>query len=437
MKIAACLVAALTSERTSNKTTGLIQGRSIVERFYLLDLARGLASLAVVMWHYQLFYSRGIWRPLSADFLAANLPGYRVSWPFYLHGYLAVQLFFVLSGFVFFSQYLDRIRGVGAYKFFVLRFSRLYPLHFVTLIAVAVVQIAYKRTTGTFFIFPCNDAIHFVTNLLFMSNWGREECSSFNGPSWSVSVEVVLYIGFFVFAFLVIANAQALRIACTIGAILTGLLSLNLTRGYVSLNTIAEAIMCFYAGGLVFLVIDVFQRAEWNTWLLTAIGGVTLLIGAIYLALVGKHQMIILDIVMFPALILTLASAQCRMATFGRRVRLLGDISYSTYLLHFPLQTSIVLVAAIGGIVTNYNSPLVFIAFFAVLIGISAASYHLFERPAQTFLRRKFIDPFSASAPSDIAVIIKANGRARDYGRKDGYRSIAGQRRDDRDDGPR
>ena len=67
----------------------------------------------------------------------------------------------------------------------------------------------------------------------------------------------------------------------------------------------------------------------------TIAGGVTLVSSTVYLALTGKHQMLILDIVMFPALILMLASGQCRMATLARRVRLLGDISYSTYLLHF------------------------------------------------------------------------------------------------------
>jgi peptidoglycan/LPS O-acetylase OafA/YrhL len=387
-----------------------MQHPTTVERFYLLDLARGIASLAVVVWHYQHFYSRGIYHWPLSGFVAANQPGYRILWPFYHHGYLAVQVFFVLSGFVFFSQYLDRIkaREVGAYKFFVLRFSRLYPLHFVTLIAVAVVQIAYKRTTGTFFIYPCNDAIHFVTNLLFIQNWGMEKCFSFNGPSWSVSVEVVLYIGFFVFAFLVIANVRTARIACTIAAIVGGLVLYKLTAGSVlfKLTGVAEAIICFYAGGLVFLMIEIFLKAKWNTWLLIVGSGTSLAISAIYLAMTGKHQQVVLDAVLFPTLILLLASTQCRMATLGRHVRLLGDISYSTYLLHFPLQILIVLVAAIGGIVTNYNSPLVFIGFFAALIGISAASYHLFERRAQSFLRRKFTTSVRQSGRPPQAITI-------------------------------
>jgi peptidoglycan/LPS O-acetylase OafA/YrhL len=233
-----------------------------------------------------------------------------------------------------------------------------------------------------------------------------EKCFSFNGPSWSVSVEVVLYIGFFVFAFLVIANVRTARIACTIAALVAGLVLFKLTGDRFSLYVIAEAIICFYAGGLVFLVIDIFLKAKWNTWLLIIGGGTTLAISAIYLAMTGKHQHVVLDAVLFPTLILLLASTQCRMATLGRRVRLLGDISYSTYLLHFPLQILIVLVAAIGGIVTNYNSPLVFIGFFAVLIGISAASYHLFERRAQSFLRRKFTIPVRQSGRPPQAITV-------------------------------
>jgi len=91
---------------------------------------------------------------------------------------------------------LDFARGlaplsIGAWQFFVLRFSRLYPLHFATLIFVATLQLGSLSLDGYSIVYPCNDVYHFVLNLFFASVWGFEQCASFNAPVWSVSVEVV------------------------------------------------------------------------------------------------------------------------------------------------------------------------------------------------------------------------------------------------------
>ena len=72
-----------------------------------------------------------------------------------------------------------------------------------------------------------------------------------------------------------------------------------------------------------------------------------------------------------------------------KRLSYLGDISYSTYMLHFPLQIACALGALAFGL-----APAVFmhdasmLLFYAVLIGLGALSYRYYEKPMQALLRR-------------------------------------------------
>ena len=91
------------------------------------------------LWRWQHFFFKG---PLPGAFEHQELPFYNVLFLFYERGWMAVDFFFVLSGFIFFRLYSRAISAgdVGAWEFFVLRFSRLYPLHLLTLLLVAGLQ---------------------------------------------------------------------------------------------------------------------------------------------------------------------------------------------------------------------------------------------------------------------------------------------------------
>ena len=67
----------------------------------------------------------------------------------------------------------------------------------------------------------------------------------------------------------------------------------------------------------------------------------------------------------------------------------LGDISYSTYLLHFPLQIAFVLVVDAAGLSRGvFYSSSVFVIYFVTLILLGLGSFHWLERPLQRQLRR-------------------------------------------------
>lgn len=72
------------------------------------------------------------------------------------------------------------------------------------------------------------------------------------------------------------------------------------------------------------------------------------------------------------------------------RASFLGDISYSTYLLHFPMQLLLADIAVRAGwTFADFNSPLVLIIFYVALIGLGTLSYRYFERPMQAAIRSR------------------------------------------------
>src|ERR1700743_3406757 len=105
-----------------------------MKRLYALDALRGLAALSVVVWHWQHFYAlSGTWQ---TGWQRASQPFFWALQPLYDAGWAAVDLFFALSGFVFFWLYGAAIasRSIGGPRFSLLRFSPLYPLRFSTLL---------------------------------------------------------------------------------------------------------------------------------------------------------------------------------------------------------------------------------------------------------------------------------------------------------------
>lgn len=92
-------------------------------------------------------------------------------------------------------------RSISPLNFFILRFSRLYPLHFVSLIVVAIFAFIFFQNSGFHFIYGQNDLKHFVLNLFLISHWGFQDGTSFNEPIWSVSIEIFLYGAFFIMSY--------------------------------------------------------------------------------------------------------------------------------------------------------------------------------------------------------------------------------------------
>ena len=76
------------------------------KHLYSLDALRGLAALSVVFWHWKHFFFSGT---QQIAFAPEAQPLYAIFRPLYTEGHRAVDLFFCLSGFIFFRLYSERI----------------------------------------------------------------------------------------------------------------------------------------------------------------------------------------------------------------------------------------------------------------------------------------------------------------------------------------
>lgn len=350
------------------------------ERLTTLDVARGLAALAVAILHWSHFFLVDGASTTPTE----RFPFYPYLSLFYEHGHSGVDFFFILSGVIFFTKYRTSIadRATTPWWFFVCRFSRLYPLHFATLMFVALLQVALLKTLGHYYaIYPIVDGPHFLANLLFVQHWGFMpllQDFSFNAPAWSLSIECLLYIVFFIMARYMPVWTMAPIIA--FGAILM-IINLNFSVG--------RGLFCFFSGGTLVLLYphltNPFRAVQLHSvtvlllamvffgWYFKSSGELFYIRQIFLISLVGS--LLLLDHTLTPVL---------------SRLSWLGDISYSLYMIHFPLQLLVILgmVLATGTFSPDpFLSPWVFLTFYGSLIVLSIGSYRLFEKPIQRAIR--------------------------------------------------
>jgi peptidoglycan/LPS O-acetylase OafA/YrhL len=365
----------------------------IPKRLYLLDGLRGIAALSVVVFHWCHFYLP--YNREGIGYIGEQQPFFGQLSFIYLNGGGAVNLFFCLSGFVFFWLYEKQIAdGTTSFaEFSLLRFSRLYPLHFATLLLVAFGQAVHVSLTKTAFVYNFNDPYRFLLNLAFASAWGFDQVPSFNGPVWSVSIEVLLYGIFFLVCRQGITRVPALfALSFGVGGVVS---TFNLPLG--------NGLACFFIGGLAFRAYAVLVEKKINdqtlvvvlilasmAWWLTVLGA-----GDTARFETGKYDFVprLFPIyVLYPLTLIAAALAETRWK-FGKRFSLLGDISYSMYLIHFPLQLAVVILVIRMKVYRSvFYSPIFFVLFVTVLILLSFASHKYLEMPAQRWIRANFAE---------------------------------------------
>ncbi|MCB9422583.1 MAG: acyltransferase [Ardenticatenaceae bacterium] len=367
------------------------------KRLYLLDVSRGFAALAVVLWHWQHFSYEGT--ELPVNFERSGQPLYAYLKLFYEKGEMGVYYFFLLSGFIFFWLYRIPIskKSLTLKTFLLQRFSRLYPLHFVTLLMVAFLQFLYISRKSSFFVYPFNDAYHFLLNVFFASDWGFERGWSFNAPVWSVSIEILLYIIFFFVVYANRSNPLSYLLVSAAAFITSFILHHDIFRG----------LSMFFLGGFVFhflLIMSadamkyraVIYYAALSSWLLVFVNFYVFEITP-YISNLSSGSVLVLMFpyyVLFPLTVCAFALIEIDKGMSVKRISWIGDITYSSYLLHFPLQIVFGLAASRGIIKPFfYTDPVYLMIFFAFLVPLSYVTFQYFERPMQNAIRNKLITP--------------------------------------------
>ena len=146
-----------------------------------LDALRGIAALLVALFHFR-----------------GNFLGYN-NYPSG-DGYLAVDVFFVLSGFVLSHAYLSRFaRGMTVWQFVKIRLIRLYPLYFIGLMLGMVNLLAGYEPRGA--LSNLDIARAFTMELFMLPSWPTlyDRLFLINVVSWSLFFEMLVNILFVVF----------------------------------------------------------------------------------------------------------------------------------------------------------------------------------------------------------------------------------------------
>ena len=348
-----------------------------------LEVIRFVSALSVLVWHYQHFFYRA---DKPTDFVREHQPLYSFFGFFYDYGYNGVQVFWCISGFIFFWKYRYAIaeKIINAKSFFVLRFSRLYPLHLVTLLLVALLQSIYFFYKNFYFVYQNNNVKHFLLQLFLASSWGFEKGASFNGPIWSISVEILIYLFFFIIL-RYIGSSLFINITIVFLCVIAKLADFS--------NSIFDCLAFFYVGGLSAIALQYFEKTKYQnvlrafTLCFVVLFPLVVFIDNMYQNQYFAYFFLILYV---PNLLYLGAQNVAVHPVMQKIIEAVGNMTYSSYLIHFPLQLIIALYCLWTQQAIPRHSTLFFAGFMLGTLVVSYYVYRFFEMPVQASIRKRF-----------------------------------------------
>jgi peptidoglycan/LPS O-acetylase OafA/YrhL len=335
---------------------------------------RGLAAWGVVFYHIR----HSLTELLPAPVIAALGKGY-----------LAVDLFFVLSGFVIWYNYAARIGegGWGQTKLFLWRrFARVWPLHGAMLAGFAGFAVLLEVTGRDSAGYPWAEL---PLHLLLVQNWGLLPQLTWNHPAWSISTELAAYL---LFPALVSAwrweKLPSWALLGIAGLLAAGLHGLFAWHGEATLGARIEQLglwRCLAGFGMGMVLCQLWQRWQGSRLAAQNAGLACALVLALAGLLALPETMFVPAAFFAGLLFLALSRGAIARLLGGKVLTYLGEISYSTYLAHFGLFVVFKLLFVDASLQLGWGQLL---GFLALVLAASVALYHGLEKPAQRWLNR-------------------------------------------------
>jgi len=356
---------------------------------------RGITALLVAVYHFE-------------DLMVRFVPD--ATSMFLGKCYLMVDIFFIMSGFIITHVYQETFRhllAVNAFKRFIrARFARIYPMHLFMLLVIVASFIA----TGSHST-PIQDPKAIPTNLLLIHSFGIHNTFTWNVPSWSISAEWWCYICF-PFIILFLNSNKKIAILVLFVFSLLGYLSimywlpraglysqfgasvphdLNVTFDFGFIRGLSG----FIAGMLLYKLYEMpsARKIFSADWLFVIFA----------LAAIACMHFAVPDIYCIPLFASIVICVACNSGVIHkafqlRFLQLIGNISYSIYMLHVVVIFMIIETLNAFGIalpqaphndVPFWPGLLGCVGFLAIVIILSALTYRAIERPCRDFLNRK------------------------------------------------
>ena len=340
---------------------------------------RGLAALGVVFFHVRIFLWVG-WNEIQTNPQNYTAFDHFASWfsiptPFLGEG---VLLFFVISGFCIHYPQAGHLNKLNLRNYVCRRFFRIYPPFAIT-VGCSILAVLFL---------PWGDVSKepWLPSLLLIQNYlpGTNSQISSNMSLWSISTEVEFYLAY---PFLLLiwrkwGVVQSINIFAAVSMIAIGLYFMGLKS--FAFCSLTFYIMCWAGAALAELYAKGKLAKPSTSYVFLAVA--CLMTGVI--AQVQGHKLVMVQRLLFGGFFIVLLwflvayrdSISLRTSFVGRALLLLGEISYSLYLIHYPLLQVIghIWVERFGSKPANFFIPVGF-SFLAVLL--ACVFYHVIEKP--------------------------------------------------------
>jgi peptidoglycan/LPS O-acetylase OafA/YrhL len=352
-----------------NENPGILNTK---KHFEILDGLRGVAALAVVIFHFM----EWIFPDSSQNFIG--------------HGFLAVDFFFCLSGFVIGYAYDNRIGKMGIGEFFKSRLIRLHPL--VVLGSVLGLLAFFLDPFASPIAYGAGKIILlFICSLLLIPLPLMEDRAfnlfGFNAPSWSLFWEYVANI-FYAFVLYKVGrrSLKVLTILAAAGICFVSYRAGNLLGGWSKDNFLdggARVAYSFLAGLLVY-------RSNWIIKNRFGFIGLSILLFLAFIMPGSEWNWLTEPLVVlfyFPLLV-SLGAGSSLAPQLKKVCRFSGNISYPLYMTHYAA------IWIYGNYYTNVKPPageLTFIIIFGVifLVAFAYLVMRFYDIPVRKYLTRK------------------------------------------------
>jgi peptidoglycan/LPS O-acetylase OafA/YrhL len=341
------------------------------------------------------------------------------------HSYLFVDFFFVLSGFVITANYRAKLlSGFSFWRFMFLRFGRLYPLQFATLMALVGLELvrywfdgALGGEIGNKFS-GRNSVEAIVSNILLVQGLHVHDGLTWNMPSWSISVEFYTYAIFavalllfrrWIYLFVIFVFVAAPNLLFT----LVGHIDTQYDFGII------RCVLGFFVGFVCYDVYVLVEQAEKFRARVSSAGTPTevmcVALVILFVCFCGGGSASLAAPAVFGLTVLAFSFEDGILSHIlkARPFLVLGKLSYSIYMMHMLVEVGIRYALQLAEKKTGiaffneqwigaemWQGDISYVVTLGLVVAVSCLTYKLIEQPGRRMSRKLSDAMFSPSDQS-------------------------------------